>query len=53
MPSLGAVSHVHPAPCLSAIGNCPLLSLRRLRALNEKQGLFTPHVCTPDELLGD
>jgi len=28
-------------------------ALRRLRALNEKQGLFTPHVCTPDELLGD
>ena len=28
-------------------------ALRRLRALNEKQGLFTPYVCTPDELLGD
>lgn len=28
-------------------------ALRRLRALNERQGLFTPHVCTPEELLGD
>jgi predicted nucleic acid-binding protein len=27
-------------------------ALRRLRALNEKRGLFTPYVCTPDELLG-
>ena len=26
--------------------------LRRLRALNEDQGLFTPMVCTPEELLG-
>lgn len=28
-------------------------ALRRLRTLNEKYGLFTPYVCTPDELLGD
>lgn len=28
-------------------------ALRRLRALNEKYGFFTPHVCTPEELLGD
>jgi len=27
--------------------------LRRLRALNDKHGLFTPYVCTPEELLGD
>ena len=28
-------------------------ALLRLRALNEKQGLFTPCVCTPEELLGE
>ena len=27
--------------------------LHRLRELNEKHGLFTPHVCTPEELLGE
>jgi len=27
--------------------------LHRLRKLNEKQGLFTPQVCTPEELLGE
>jgi len=27
--------------------------LQRLRNLNEKQGLFTPQVCTPEELLGE
>ena len=28
-------------------------ALRRLRQLNEKRGLFTPQVCTPEELMGD
>lgn len=28
-------------------------ALRRLRALNEKHGLFTPQVCTPEQLLGE
>lgn len=28
-------------------------ALRRLRQVNEKRGLFTPQVCTPEELLGD
>lgn len=27
--------------------------LRRLWELNEKQGLYTPQVCTPEELLGE
>jgi predicted nucleic acid-binding protein len=27
--------------------------LHRLRELNEQQGLFTPQVCTPEELLGE
>ena len=27
--------------------------LCRLRKLNEKRGLFTPQVCTPEELLGE
>ena len=29
------------------------LVLQRLKNLNEKQGLFTPQVCTPEELLGE
>ena len=29
------------------------LVLQRLRNLNEEQGLFTPLVCTPEELLGE
>ena len=28
-------------------------ALRRLRVLNEKQGLFTPEICTPEQLLGE
>ena len=28
-------------------------ALRRLRTLNDRRGLFTPQVCTPEELLGD
>ena len=27
--------------------------LKRLRVLNERQGWFTPQVCTPEELYGD
>ena len=27
--------------------------IHRLRELNEKEGLFTPQVCTPEELLGE
>ena len=30
-----------------------VLALRRLRKLNESQGLFVPQVCTPEELLGE
>jgi hypothetical protein len=29
------------------------LALRRLRKLNEKEGVFVPQVCTPEELLGE
>ena len=28
-------------------------AIRRLRALNEEQGLFTPEICTPEQLLGE
>ena len=28
-------------------------ALRRLRTLNESQGIFIPQVCTPEELLGE
>lgn len=28
-------------------------AIRRLRELNEKRHLFTPQVCTPEELLGE
>jgi len=28
-------------------------ALRRLRVLNERQGLFTPEICTPEQLLGE
>lgn len=28
-------------------------ALRRLRQVNESQGLFVPQVCTPEELLGE
>jgi hypothetical protein len=28
-------------------------ALHKLRELNEKEGLFTPQVCTPEELLGE
>lgn len=28
-------------------------ALRRLREVNESKGLFVPHVCTPEELLGE
>jgi hypothetical protein len=28
-------------------------ALRRLREVNDKKGLPTPQVCTPEELLGD
>lgn len=30
-----------------------VLALRRLRKLNESQGLFIPQVCTPEDLLGE
>ena len=29
------------------------LILQRLKNLNEKHGIFTPQVCTPEELLGE
>jgi hypothetical protein len=28
-------------------------ALKRLRTLNERYGLYTPSVCTPEELLGE
>ncbi len=28
-------------------------AIRRLRALNEEQALFTPEICTPEQLLGE
>ena len=28
-------------------------AIRRLRALNAEQGLFTPEICTPEQLLGE